>query len=144
MVERVPPQGAPTWWEPKGTSEPPAEKLTLYNLRKHIHSAKPLVHVRIPLMEALLARCPLYSFSLSTANQQHGHVIVPKKLIADCFEYIDQTTTGDKGLMHSNHMQSSMRGLGSQTSVAKPTAILPQDRFLSRTDPQRKRATIYH
>ena len=98
-------------------SEPPAEKLTLYNLRKHIHSAKPLVHVRIPLMEALLARCPLYSFSLSTANQQHGHVIVPKKLIADCFEYIDQTTTGDKGLMHSNHMQSSMRGLGSQTPM---------------------------
>ena len=98
-------------------SEPAAEKLTLYSLRKHIHSAKPLVHVRIPLMEALLARCPLYAFSLSTATQQHGQVIVPKKLIADCFEYMDQISPGDKGLMHSNHVQSSMRGLGSQTPL---------------------------
>ena len=98
-------------------TEPPTEKLTMYSLRKHNHSAKSLVHVRIPLMEALLARCPLYAFSLDTVTQQHGQVIVPKKLIADCFEYLDQTCPGDKGLMHSTHMQSSMRGLGSQTPM---------------------------
>ena len=59
-------------------SEPPPEKFTVYSLRKHIHSAKSLAHVRKPLMEALLSLCPLYAFSLNTAAQQHGHVIVPK------------------------------------------------------------------
>ena len=100
-------------------SEPPHETLSVYCLRKYIHSTQMLIHVRKPLLEALLSLCPLYSFSLDTTPHQHGHVIVPKRLIADCCEYLDQTSPGEKGLMHSSQSQSSMRGLGSQTPMWK-------------------------
>ena len=60
-------------------SEPAAEKFTLYSLRKHIHSAKPLVHVRTPLIKFFLLigvpkmnGVPKFSCSATMMITPHG------------------------------------------------------------------------
>lgn len=101
------------WW----LSEPAPPQPTFYTLRKFIHRPQLFVHVRRPLLEELLKMCPLYCLSPDNLVAQHDLVIVPRKLLVDCFEYIDYSLHKERGIMHSDVMERTMRGLGSQANM---------------------------
>ena len=101
------------WW----ISEPKGKEPHIMSLKKHIHAKQPFVHVRKSLFDKLIALCPLYRHECESYPQQHNQIIVPVKVIAECFEYIEQTTINQRGIAHNDVEDKAMRGVGSQTAM---------------------------
>ena len=101
------------WW----ISEPKRKEPHVMSLKKHIHAKQPFVHVRKSLFAKLLALCPIYRHECESYPQQHNQIILPVKVIAECFEYIEHTTINQRGISHNDVDVKTMRGVGSQTAM---------------------------
>ena len=103
------------WW----ITEPPRKHTTFHSLRKFLHAKLPLVTVNRILVKQLLEYCPAYQLPVETLNTAKEHVVIPKQLLLECFDYLDTTSTSEKGLTHANQDEKSMRGVGSQSLMWK-------------------------
>ena len=70
-------------------------------------------------MKQLLEYCPAYQLPIEPLNTAKEHVVIPKQLLIECFDYLDTTALTEKGLTHANHDEKSMRGVGSQAHMWK-------------------------
>ena len=103
------------WW----ITEPQRKHVTFNSLRKFLHAKQSLVSVSRVLLKQLLEYCPAYQLPIEPLNTAKEHVVIPKQLLIECFDYLDTTALTEKGLTHANHDEKSMRGVGSQAHMWK-------------------------